>query len=334
ADNCWPYIGLGCCYRDQGEYETAEDLFRKAIAIDESNSAAYFELGKLYNRIESYQMAEDMLRKVIALEPKKIEGYSQLGWNYYDQKKYEEADKVFAGIAGMDIEHKEVELQLYEKFKNAIQTIPPDYDELGEMYRARKKYRQAANVLKQAIIKDSDNKESYLGLLALCYYEQNLINQAIETIRKIISENPTNDYAYSLLANVHMRKQESKLAESYFRKANALRLEKYNPMTRRNYRKLKDIVLQRGIKLVCVQYPMRSVDSLIKMFDNKERIIFVDNRKAFKDAVAETNYNEYFVDCFGGDFGHCTEKGNRLLAENIAQAILTECFDRKLHLMK
>jgi NH3-dependent NAD+ synthetase len=30
----------------------------------------------------------------------------------------------------------------------------------------------------------------------------------------------------------------------------------------------------------------------------------------------------FMNDIFGGDFGHCTPKGNRLLAKNIAQAIL------------
>jgi hypothetical protein len=31
---------------------------------------------------------------------------------------------------------------------------------------------------------------------------------------------------------------------------------------------------------------------------------------------------------FAGDFGHCTDKGNRLLAENIATVILKEVFGR------
>jgi len=31
---------------------------------------------------------------------------------------------------------------------------------------------------------------------------------------------------------------------------------------------------------------------------------------------------------FGGDFGHCTHKGNRLLAENIANVIFKEVFSK------
>jgi hypothetical protein len=39
-------------------------------------------------------------------------------------------------------------------------------------------------------------------------------------------------------------------------------------------------------------------------------------------AALEESYQGYFRDMFGGDFGHCTPKGNRLLAKNIAQEIL------------
>jgi len=33
-------------------------------------------------------------------------------------------------------------------------------------------------------------------------------------------------------------------------------------------------------------------------------------------------------DMFGGDFGHCTQKGNKLLAGNIADVILKEVFGK------
>jgi hypothetical protein len=81
--------------------------------------------------------------------------------------------------------------------------------------------------------------------------------------------------------------------------------------------------------VVCVQYPMRSIEPLKRIFeDNKEGVIFVDNEKIFRDAVKEEGSDVYFRDMFGGDFGHCTAKGNRLLAENIANAILENVFHK------
>ncbi len=108
------------------------------------------------------------------------------------------------------------------------------------------------------------------------------------------------------------------------KKANILRLEHYNLATANNYRRLKKILDKRGIKLVCVQYPMRNVEPLKKIFPQDEGIIFVDNERVFKEALKQVSYKEYFKDMFGGDFGHCTDKGNRLLAQSIANTILKE----------
>ena len=80
-----------------------------------------------------------------------------------------------------------------------------------------------------------------------------------------------------------------------------------------------------------MQYPMRNITLLRNIFkeEMEDNIIFVDNERVFKDAVKREGYKEYFKDMFGGDFGHCTEKGNRLLAENIANVILKEAFNKK-----
>ena len=85
-------------------------------------------------------------------------------------------------------------------------------------------------------------------------------------------------------------------------------------------------MLAKGIKLVCVQYPARKVETIERMFADPEGIVLVDNEGIFKEALKNGRYQDYFVDRFAGDFGHCTRKGNALLANNIAQAIIKEYF--------
>jgi len=118
------------------------------------------------------------------------------------------------------------------------------------------------------------------------------------------------------------------ISQEYSKKANGIREKVYNPMTLDNYRKLKEALDRRGIRLVCVQYPMRSIASLKKMFLDQEGIVFVDNEQIFKEAVNKTNYKDYFIDIFGGDIGHFTLNCNRLLAKNIADVILKEVFNQ------
>jgi hypothetical protein len=98
--------------------------------------------------------------------------------------------------------------------------------------------------------------------------------------------------------------------------------------TARNYRELKRILDKRGIKLVCVQYPMLKIGELKQIFEGQRGVVFVDNERVFKDAVKKSGYQKYFVDRFGGEFGHCTREGNRLLAQNIADVILKEYFNK------
>ena len=119
------------------------------------------------------------------------------------------------------------------------------------------------------------------------------------------------------------------LAKEYAKKANTARLGYYKPVTVNNYHKLKEVLDKRGIRLVCVQYPMRNIGPLKRIFEgNEEGIIFVDNERIFRDAVKKDGSRAYFKDMFGGDFGHCTPKGNRILAENIASIILREVFGK------
>jgi hypothetical protein len=119
---------------------------------------------------------------------------------------------------------------------------------------------------------------------------------------------------------------DSRLAREYDKKVKELGLNYYLPMTTANYQKLKAILDKRSIVYVCAQYPVRSLAPLKQIFKEEEGVIFVDNERIFKEAIAKEGYKEYFWDMFGGDFGHCTEKGNRLLAENIANTILRGYF--------
>jgi len=77
-----------------------------------------------------------------------------------------------------------------------------------------------------------------------------------------------------------------------------------------------------------MQYPMRSVLALKDMIEPSEGVIFVDNEQAFRSAIHRSRMSDYFFDLFGGDFGHCTEKGNQLMAQNITRTLMHEVFSR------
>ena len=108
-----------------------------------------------------------------------------------------------------------------------------------------------------------------------------------------------------------------------------------NPATRHNFDVMSRAARERGIKLVIVQYPVRPLKPLRELFDagdpvadyesrRSEGIMFVDNEQNFKKILAGEPYEEVFKDRFGGDFGHCTARGNLLVAKAVAETIIRE----------
>jgi len=101
----------------------------------------------------------------------------------------------------------------------------------------------------------------------------------------------------------------------------------YAAVTIANYRKIRQLLEERGIPLVAMQYPTRKLQPLKDIFSGDSGIYFVSNENM--KALAESNgYGKYFVDMYAGDFGHCTMEGNALVAENAAKVILEEVLKR------
>jgi len=345
------YIELGWCYGSQRRYDKAAEMFKKAIEVDPENGYGYIELGWCYADMGEYDKAKEIFKKAIKADPENAWVYIEFGgWWFIPEGKHHESVEMLKNAIEADPEdaYSSIGLGWYyigkenldkatEMFKKAIEVGSEyawSYIELGFWFKIQKKYDKATEMFKKAIEVDPGNAWSYIEL-GWCYKSQDQNDKAIEMFRKAaemfkkaIEINPRKDALYGGLAICYKEQGESWLASKYFRKAKRLRLENYNPITRHNYQRLKEIVTQRRITLVCVQYPLRSVEPLKRMFKTEEGIIFVDNERVFKKALRQGSYSEYFVDTFFGDSGHCTTKGNKLLAENIADVILKERFNK------
>lgn len=251
-------------------------------------------------------------------------------------------------------------LQAEESFKKAIRIHPEEADAflglaLASREQNKSKYPQAEESFKKAIELDPYNAKHYL--MRGFYYRDQVRNYVLaeESFKKAMDLKPENYSAYRELGRTYVTQGKFQQAEALFKefqnkypdndriyqdlvqllekkglseKVVALGQECFWNVTAKNYIKMEEILNRKKIKLVCVQYPMRESASLKEIFKGKEGIIFVDNEKTFKEKVNKDNYKEYFIDEMFGDFGHCTEKGNRLLAENIAKTLLKEVFGK------
>lgn len=315
------YFELARWYGDQGRYGEAAEVFREATEI--AGERAYVEWGWYYiehgqyDRAASilevavetgeYDSAKDIFREAIELDPRNASAYFAMGWWHKDQGEPEKAEEMFQRATRIDPENSRA------------------YAELGWWYMDQGRYDEGKGLFGRAIEIDPRNARAYFGL-GWWHKNQGDHDKGEEMLRTAGQISPRDDAAYVGLGWWYLHEGKYEEAEEMFRRATRLRLEYFNPMTRRNYQRLRQVVMKKGIRLVCVQYPLRSVEVLKKMVDNKEGIIFVDNERSFKTALKYARYDEYFTDKFAGDLGHCTPKGNRLLATTIADVILKECF--------
>jgi len=214
--------------------------------------------------------------------------------------------------------------------KEALSIFPDDTRlmyELGVFYSNQNKYSQAEELFKEIIQINPLYKDPY-GELITIYRKQKDLNKLQKLCEFIIDLNIERDYLYGLVATIYDELGKYEMAEEYYKKANDVRLKYYKPVTRYNYQKIRDIVINQGLTLVCIQYPIRNIKPLKKLLKDTAKINFVDSKEVFKEAVRNKGYDYYFYDNFAGEFGHCTPKGNRLLAGNVANVILKEYFDK------
>ena len=338
------YIELGICYKEQGRFGPAEEMYKKAVEIAPLAFDGHLELAAFYRNQGRYSEAQESYKKALELEPSNQMLYIESGWCYSDDGKFQPAE---------------------EMFKKAVESFPREsagYMDLARFYRLQRRYPDAKRILKEALrfARGEDLMWAYIEL-AVCYKEEGKLKEAEECFRMAVESQPKKDTAYIEFGSYYQERKDylkakemfvkaleikednpevyqylglisevlgdSQEAWKYFRREKFLR-RKHKMTTRRNYRKLKEIVLKKGIELVCVQYPRRQVEGLRLMFDSPGEVSFVDNKVIFDEAVKKTGFRDYFYDDFAGDFGHCTAKGNALLAENVAQTIIEHIDDK------
>jgi len=341
--NSWSYVELGNCYKDLGKYQEAEEVFKKALAINPNDSSVYIDLGLLYQKQGLYSKAIAIYNSALSINCRNKLAYVELGQCYSDQKMYQKAEEILKKSIIVEPDNYEAYIilaQIYrdqsikeseqESLLKKVLDINPSYGEayiqLGWFYKCKLEYQKAEEMFKEAIKLDSKNPVPYIEL-ADCYRKQDK-SVAEEILFKNIKGKCTHDRIYGYLAMHSLECGDDKMAQYYFDKANSIRIKYHPESTCQNYKRLKSIVERRGIQLVCVQYPMRNVESLKKMFSSIKGIIFVDNEAVFKEAVKQGKYSDYFEDIFAGDFGHGTPLGNKLLAENIANVIIKDVFHK------
>jgi Tfp pilus assembly protein PilF len=283
-------------------------MFRNNQEDEGSEAKKHADLGFYYKEQGEFIKAAESFKRSLEFDPKNDIVYMGLGYVYVELRDYEKMEQAF---------------------KKAIEINPENvntYAFLAHMLHSYMgKTGEAEALLRKAIDINPGNENVYFEL-GWFYQRQKMPGRAAENFKKAISINPHNEKACGALAILFGEMGRMDDAEAYYNKIKDLPPGRGYSMTTDNYYKLNNILSERGVRLVCVQYPMRSIVPLKEIFSGHPEVLFVDNENIFKEALKREGYKEYFLDMFAGDFGHCTRKGNRLLASNIASVVLKDIY--------
>lgn len=172
-------VTLGMITNGTGKYDDAVIYFKKALASEPSNAAAYRGLAKAYQSLNKNTEAEATYKQAIKLKPDYWAGYNDLGKFYYTHGHFDDA------IA---------------QFKQVIKCTPNNYrgySNVGAMYYFLGKLSDAKDMFENSIkVQPNYNTYSNLGVL---YYKNSEFDKAAEMYREALN---INDNDYLMWANL------------------------------------------------------------------------------------------------------------------------------------
>lgn len=224
-----------------------------------------------------------------------------------------------------------------EKCKNRLKEDPKNarlWTILGWLTYAENRpiKNKAQEYFKKALELNPWYYNAYYGFLQT---EVSYSKENIKVAKKALKHYPNDDFFYSyLIDNISnapvSEKEKEQMIEKNSQKNFEFSQEPISQITKHNYNKLYELTKQKDIQLIAMQYPTRNLKNLKNKFSEERRkdIVFVSNKKNFKEAIEKFGYKEIFQDRCYENFGHMTLEGRKLIAKNLASIIEKE-FDFK-----
>jgi len=353
------YIELGQLYIRMGRPIEAEETFRRGVGIAPDNELGYLELMKLYNRRGESEKAIKMAEARDTVSPGDARRYSVLGDIYRDNGDYEKAERAFVAAINSvprNTEHFMKLGEFYEyrsdfykagKIYEMVIKLEPRHEQgywnLAHSYMQRGEYAKAEGLLKRKMELIPINAWDYIEWGNICQLQGDY-EKAIKMYEMSIRLDPKATQGYVKMADVYHKQKKYREAEDILKKEydgmadapemsaeSAARPRKsyLRSSTIRNYRRLKDAIMKRGIRFVCMQYPLRDIGPLKEVLGSEDGIIYVENKTNFENELVKRGFTDLFCDAFAGDFGHCTPLGNQVIAQNLAGVVMREVFSEK-----
>ncbi len=288
----------------RGEVEEAEALLREALEMRPGQAITWAKLGNLLTSMGRRDEALEAYASGVEVDP----GNPRLGAEYGHALRIDGQYEGAVEQLGQVLAHQPGDPRVLEDMAASLEA-------LGRTADAEAAYVEAVEASEYAF-------HPAVIRLAGLYHRQGRTADAEALITRALASPAADASFLRMVVTHHRRSGDDARADAVLDQLAALNGEGESSRTGRAFRRLQDTLRQRAIPLVAVQYPRQDVVLLRRLLDDPDAVVVVDNRQVFEQALADAPYEALFWDTCHGDFGHATRRGNRLLAENVADAIL------------
>lgn len=199
---------------------------------------------------------------------------------------------------------------------------------LTDAYIRQKKFEDAKNIISTIISdKNVDDyiKNEYFSKITESYIFFSDLQQTKEYYDLLISYKVEtcildNLYNYLKINGVKTKYYTYKNKYKNVTKEPNLNL----PVIKNAYLFIAQQLIKNDIIYICMGYPTMSIEKFKTFFKNNDlenKIYFVSNEDNFKEELKKHSYYKIFRDNFAGNFGHCTDYGNEIIAKKLAKVI-------------
>jgi superkiller protein 3 len=163
------HFKMGMAYLNEGNLQAAFVEFQKTMRLDPGDKNALLRLGYIYLQFEEFENAEKLVLRAIAIDPKFSDAYTYLGIAYIKMRHWKEAIEPLKK-ASSDVIYKTPENAFYylgiayyrlgqfdnaiDAFKDSIKrspSTPQAYYGLSLTYNKTGRYGDAAAIIERAI---------------------------------------------------------------------------------------------------------------------------------------------------------------------------------------
>lgn len=220
----------------QGDCQTAQSYFLKAISADRTMGWAYFESGWCYNELMKFDSALVQLKQAAVLLPQDIKVLYETGFAYYNLDSTDQALTSYRKVLGADSSHALANMgvgDIYREKKNNIREALKWYrraaDKEGESKKANYWAGWCANELKdfsaaipylQKVIRLDSTDRLPFAELGYSYYSLGKYEEAISYLKTAAAAEPRIETALYYIGLCYVRTGQKQEA-----------IKKYNELT-------------------------------------------------------------------------------------------------------